>query len=63
MELLFCPGVTVLTAVTGLADRGVAPLVPGFDVGTRRRTVLELLRTPSFVLVVVVLRETNSKSK
>ena len=56
MELLFRSGVAVGALVAAVAVGRFAPLVAVFDVGARRRPVLERLGTPAAVLVVVVLR-------
>lgn len=56
VELLFRSRVAVLAIVAGLAVRRVAPFVTRFYVRTWSRSVLVLLGTPSFVLIVVKLR-------
>ena len=56
MELLFGPGVTIGAMIAAFAVGRFSPLVAVFDVGTRRRSVLEGLRTAAPVFVVVVLR-------
>ena len=56
MELLLCPGVTILARVTHVAVDGVSPLISCLDRGTRGGPVLVLPGTPPPVLVVMVLR-------
>ena len=56
MELLLCPGVTILARVTHVAVDGVSPLISCLDRGTWGGPVLVLPGTPPPVLVVMVLR-------
>jgi len=60
MELLLGSSVAVTALIAAFAVGGFAPLVAVFDVGTRGGPVLEGLRTPAPVFVVVVLRASVS---